>query len=102
MKKLLLCLAGMYCVVTTTPAFANDASARAICKQFIELRGYKVTDWGEYWKWTTIKNADGSYSVGARVVGYPPGGAQVQMYLSCVAKPNGGDQWQLESLSRLQ
>jgi hypothetical protein len=82
-------------------AIASEAAAREICKQFITRSGYSVKDWGEYWNWTTINNRDGTWSVGARVNGLPPGGGLTNMYLTCTAKQSG-DQWMLEKITRIQ
>lgn len=78
-----------------------SASARHVCRQFIEQRGYKVSDWGDSYAWTVVVNADGAHSVGARVVAAAPGDVQRNLYLSCVVS-NSGDNWRLQSLSRLQ
>lgn len=82
-------------------ALASPESARYMCKEFIPKKGYVVREWGETWNWTTIDNKDGTWSVGARIVGMPPGGGVTNMYLSCVMRKSG-DNWRLESLSRLQ
>lgn len=81
-----------------TTVEAGAAAAREACKQFIEKRGYAVNDWGESWKWTTVKHTDGDWSVGARFIGMPPGRGTTNIYLSCVASQNG-DQWTLVSLT---
>lgn len=88
-------------LATAGIATANPASARYMCKEFIPKRGYVVQEWGETWNWTTIDNKDGTWSVGARIVGMPPGGGVKNMYLSCVLRQSG-DTWRLESLTRLQ
>lgn len=85
----------------TTGVQDSAPAARESCRQFIERRGYHVQEWGEYWNWTTIDNRDGTWSVGARFVGMPPGGGSTNLYVTCVVK-NAGDQWSLENLSRLQ
>lgn len=80
---------------------ASEPAAREVCKQFIERSGYKVSDWGQSWNWTAIDNKDGSWSVGARFTGMPPGGRTTNLYVTCIAKKSG-DNWKLEKLSRLQ
>ena len=82
-------------------AIASESAAREVCRQFISKSGYSVSDWGQYWDWTTIDNRDGSWSVGARFDGMPPGGGRRALYVVCVAKKSG-DNWKLESLSRMQ
>lgn len=93
------------CTVTLlamfNPAQADPAGAREVCRQFITRSGYSVSDWGQYWDWTTIDNRDGSWSVGARFIGMPPGSGQRNLYVNCIAKKRG-DNWQLEKLTRLQ
>jgi len=80
---------------------ASEAAAREVCRQFIERSGYTVKDWGQYWNWTTIDNKDGSWSVGARFTGLPPGGGLTNLYVTCIAQKRG-DNWKLEKLSRMQ
>lgn len=80
---------------------ASEAAARNVCKQFLERSGYVAKDWGEYWNWTTIDNKDGTWSVGAKFVGMPPGGGSTSLYVTCIAKKRG-DNWSLEKLSRLR
>ena len=82
-------------------ANASESAARTVCKDFIERSGYRAQDWGEYWKWTTIDNKDGSWSVGARFVGMPPGGGSKNLYVTCIANKKG-DNWKLERLVRIQ
>lgn len=84
----------------TTPADLG-ASARYICKDFITRSGYNVPDFGEWSAWTTIDNKDGTWSVGARFIGAPPGGVTRNLYVTCVMS-NSGDNWSLLRLSRLQ
>lgn len=94
-------LVGIAALSATGVTMASPASARYVCKDFIPKKGYVVQQWGETWSWTTIDNKDGTWSVGARIVGMPPGGGVTNMYLSCVVRKSG-DSWRLESLSRLQ
>lgn len=101
MKKTKIQLFALICALSAANAFASEPAAREICKQFISKSGYSVRDWGEYWNWTTINNKDGSWSVGARFDGMPPGGGMRNLYVTCIAKQNG-DKWTLEKLSRLQ
>ncbi len=75
-------------------------AARAACKQFIERSGYRVQDWGQSWEWTTVQNGDGTWSVGARFMGAAPGGVSRNLYVTCVMG-NSGDNWSLQSLSRM-
>ena len=82
-------------------AIASEPEAREVCKQFISRSGYSVSDWGESWNWTTINNKDGTWSVGARFNGMPPGGVMRNLYVNCTAKKNG-DNWSLEKLTRMQ
>lgn len=89
------------CVAAATPAMASDAAAREVCKQFISRSGYSVKDWGESWNWKTIDNKDGTWSVGARFDGMPPGGGLRNLYVVCTSKKKG-DNWTLEGLNRLQ
>lgn len=77
---------------------SESSAAREACKQFIEKRGYAVSEWGETWNWTTVKHNDGSWSVGARFTGMPPGRGTTNIHLSCVASQYG-DQWRLVSLN---
>jgi len=77
------------------------ASARYVCKDFIARSGYNVPDFGEWSAWTTIDNKDGTWSVGARFMGAPPGGVMRNLYVTCVMS-NSGDNWSLVKLSRLQ
>ena len=94
-------LLGIAALSAAGVTMASPASARYVCKDFIPKRGYVVHQWGETWNWTTIDNKDGTWSVGARIVGMSPGGGVTNMYLSCVVRKSG-DSWRLESLSRLQ
>ena len=87
--------------LSTTATHASEPAAREVCKQFLERSGYIAKDWGQYWNWTTIDNKDGSWSVGARFVGMPPGGGVTNLYVTCIAQKRG-DNWKLEKLSRLQ
>lgn len=89
------------CVFPFSQAAASPSSAREVCKQFIVRSGYSVPEWGESWNWTTIDNKDGSWSVGARFNGMPPGGVMRNLYVTCIAKQSG-DKWSLEKLVRLQ
>lgn len=82
-------------------ASADPSSARYVCKDFIARSGYKVQDWGEWSSWAAIDNKDGSWSVGARFMGAPPGGVVRNLYVTCVMHKNG-DNWRLEKLTRLQ
>lgn len=68
---------------------------------FIERGGYIAQDWGAYWDWTAIRNADGTWSVGARFLGAPPGGVNRNVYVTCVIAEEG-DKLRLITLSRLQ
>jgi len=81
----------------------DDAApaARAVCKDFITRSGYAVQDFGEYWRWSTVRNADGTYSVGARFIGMPPGGVTRNLYVTCIVQRIGKDRWALERLTRL-
>lgn len=87
----------------TSAAKATDlgSSARYVCKDFITRSGYSVPDFGDYGAWTTVQNADGTWSVGARFMGAAPGGTMRNLYLTCVMS-NSGDKWSLVQLSRLQ
>lgn len=91
---------------TPKPAAAmvqdKSSSAREVCKQFIEKSGYRVTEWGESWNWTTTNNNDGTWSVVMRFVGMPPGGGLTNMTVVCITKNAGGDQWALDTLGRMQ
>lgn len=87
---------------TKTQDEGLDAAAREICKQFIERSGYRAIDWGESWNWTTTDNKDGTWSVVSRFVGMPPGGTTQNMTLVCIPKKMAGDQWSLDTLSRMQ
>ncbi len=100
-RNLALAIATVCAVVGADVARASPAAARQMCKEFIPKKGYVVQEWGETWNWTTIDNKDGTWSVGARIVGMPPGRGMTNMYLSCVMRKSG-DNWRLESLSRLQ
>lgn len=99
MKK----VAGVFLIVATLgqSAIASAPAAREVCKQFITRSGYSVKEWGESWNWTTTDNKDGSWSVGARFDGMPPGGVMRNLYVNCIAK-QAGDKWVLEKLTRLQ
>lgn len=89
-------------IFAVTPALASAPAAREACRQFIERSGYHVQEWGEYWNWTTIDNRDGTWSVGARFVGMPPGGGLRNLYVTCIAKKQSEDRWALEKLSQMQ
>ncbi len=82
------------------PAYASPSAAREVCKQFIEKSSYSVQDWGESWNWTAIDNKDGTWSVGAKFIGMPPGGGTKNLYVTCIAQKNG-DNWKLVKLSRM-
>ena len=75
-------------------------SARAMCKDFLSRSGYRATEWGNTWEWTTIDNKDGIWSVGARFMGAAPGGVTRNLYVTCVMS-NSGDNWSVVSLSRM-
>ena len=72
-----------------------------MCKEFLTRSGYRADDWGQSWDWTTVRNSDGTYSVGARFMGAAPGGVVRNLYVTCVMS-NSGDNWRLQSLARLQ
>ena len=93
-------LAIALCGVCAT-AYADPSSARYVCKDFIARSGYNVQDWGQWSAWTAIDNKDGSWSVGARFMGAPPGGGVRNLYVTCVMRKKG-DNWSLEKLTRLQ
>lgn len=99
--KHLISLVAVLIATIGNSAIASAPAAREVCRQFIERSGYAVSDWGESWNWTTIDNKDGTWSVGARFIGMPPGGSAKNLYVTCVAKKNG-DSWRLESLTRMQ
>lgn len=88
---------------TSRPAAIVDPApaARSVCRDFITRRGYNVSDWGQYWSWTTIDNKDGTWSVGARFMGAAPGDVVRNLYVTCTTR-NEGENWQLVSLHRLQ
>jgi hypothetical protein len=96
-----LCVAG--CKPAPDPAQNADpsSSARYACKDFLARSGYHADDWGQWSAWTTLQNQDGTWSVGARFMGAAPGSVTRNLYVTCVMK-NSGDNWQLQSLSRLQ
>jgi hypothetical protein len=101
MKKITLSIFVSLASVVAMDSMASAPSAREVCKQFIERSGYVVQDWGQYWNWTTVDNRDGTWSVGARFVGMPPGDVTRNVYITCIAQKNG-DNWKLEKLSRMQ
>jgi len=79
----------------------KSASARYVCRGFLERSGYSATEWGNAWEWTTVDNKDGTWSVGARFMGAAPGGQVRNLYVTCVAA-NSGDNWSLVRLTRLK
>lgn len=87
-------------VLASVVVQASAPAAREVCKQFIKRSGYAVQDWGESWNWTAIDNKDGTWSVGARFMGAPPGGSMRNLYVTCIARKRGDD-WTLENLSRM-
>jgi hypothetical protein len=102
-----LTLCSAVCVAACEPAGtkpqASDlgSSARYVCKDFLARSGYRAQDWGDWTAWSTVRNTDGSWSVGARFMGAAPGGVPRNLYVTCVMT-NSGDNWQLQSLSKLQ
>lgn len=88
------------CLSVPMEVSASGPAAREACKQFLTSRGYVVQDWGKSWDWTTIDNQDGSWSVGAKFFGAPPGGSPASVYVVCVANKKG-DNWKLDKLSRM-
>jgi len=80
--------------------YASAPAAREACKKLIEKSGYRVSDWGESWDWTTTDNKDGTWSVVARFIGMPPSGTTRNMAVVCTAKKSG-DQWALKALNRM-
>lgn len=81
-------------------ATAEPSSARYVCKDFLERSGYVARSWGPWHTWTTIDNKDGTWSVGAKFVGMPPGGQERSLYVTCVMRKQG-DNWSLVKLSRM-
>lgn len=87
--------------VSAPPTY--DAAARAACKQFIGRKAHDPAsiDWGDYWGWTALQNADGSWSVGARFRAKNGLGAMQLTYVTCVMQRNG-DNWQLVSANEMR
>jgi len=87
------------------PAEARDsgAAARAMCKQVITMRLHDEdsADWGQSWDWATTKDADGTWSVLAKYSAKNGFNATRSVATHCRMREDGGDRWNLVSLTTL-
>jgi len=88
---------GVAAALLGAAAASQPAGLQEACRQFIaQAETLRPIEWGEYWRWTVVRNDDGAYSVGAGFVA----GAQ-ERYTVCIIRPRGCA-FELEKLSRLR
>lgn len=81
----------------------TPAAARSACRTFLEraLRDPATAEWIEQWNWTTLQNADSTWSVLAHYRAANGLGGRNLEKTTCVMS-NSGDNWQLISRARMQ
>lgn len=87
-KRALLLAAGVAAAALMAAAKAQPSGVRGACKIFIERAGQPGSDadFGDFSDWTVVDNRDGTWSVGARYIGYAPGRARGGRYTTCILR----------------